>query len=441
MSAKQCLVARQVFWMVMTSFPVMACSGGNLQVNSRSADRPVGRQAETRAMEPSLAAVPLVCGAGLMATADGKCLAQSSPVASGGTTQPTLSGSSSPASLLPPKSESGPARKPGLVAGGLARGVDSPGDQSLLAGDVALGRDDWSRAKKEYSRAQTLDPKDPAPRVGLLRVRLAEAKVSLDYASSPHDAKLNAALKELAGIQKLDANYAPTHLERGRIYLILGQAELALDALRRAVELDPLQAEAHSALGVALLAVGQSLEALDGFRKAAELEPDDADRQTNLGTAYMMRGLVKEAIVAYERAVSLAPDDARAQGDLGTAYLASNQPKSAAVHLARAVELAPERATFLSNLGYAHQMAGDFAGAVREYRAALSKDPRLGSAWINLGTALAKLGSYKEARDAFMRALSLDPSDPRAKANLEELTELEKQAVPGNGASRSPKGP
>ena len=87
----------------------------------------------------------------------------------------------------------------------------------------------------------------------------------------------------------------------------------------------------------------------------------------------------------------------------------------------RAVDLAPDRATFISNLGYAYQLSGNLDEAVKTYRLALSKDPSLGSAWINLGTALAAQKKYNEAETALKKALELDPSDPRAKANLDEL--------------------
>ncbi len=58
-------------------------------------------------------------------------------------------------------------------------------------------------------------------------------------------------------------------------------------------------------------------------------------------------------------------------------------------------------------------------------------DPKLGSAWLNLGTAEAKRGNLDKAEEAFKKAQALDPSDPRAKANLEELSELKrKKAAP-----------
>lgn len=290
-------------------------------------------------------------------------------------------------------------------------------------GDAAYLADQLKLARTHYTKARQLAPKDPAPQVGLLRVALAGTGVATDYAIAPKNAKVRALVRQADAIIKLAPDFGPAHVEKGRLLLILGDADQALQALHRGVELSPQDPEAHSALGVALLALGKTAEALSSFERAVELDRASADRLTNLGTAYMLRGKVDQAITAYERAVRLSPNDPRARGDLGTAYLSANRAKEAMVELKRAVALDP-RATFLSNLGYAYQLGGDLKLAVATYRQALKADPKLGSAWINLGTALAKQGELAEAEKAFKAALKLDPTDPRAKANLAELEEL-----------------
>jgi Flp pilus assembly protein TadD len=92
------------------------------------------------------------------------------------------------------------------------------------------------------------------------------------------------------------------------------------------------------------------------------------------------------------------------------------------------VGLAPDRATFLSNLGYAQHQLGDIAGAIVTYQRAIEKDPKLGSAWINLGSALVDQGKLDDAARAFRKAVELDPTDPRPKANLEDLAEIRRKS-------------
>jgi Flp pilus assembly protein TadD len=322
-------------------------------------------------------------------------------------------------------SEPGPAQP--RPSRNLSRGTSAPVDQALARGDKAYEDGDLGAAKAAYAEARKLAPSDPAPRVGLVRVALDESDVPTNYAAAPNHRGIVALLKDLDAALALDREFAPAHVERGRLLLILGRADEALLALEHASKLLPGDPEAQSALGVALIATGHPDRALEYFRRASELDRDDPERLTNLGTTLMMLGRVEQAITAYERAVALAPHDPRAHGDLGTAHLAANRADRALPHLERAVTLAPERATYLSNLGYAHQLKGDLDRAIAIYKQAIAKDERLGSAWINLGTALAKQGKYAEAEQALKKALKLDPTDPRAKANLQELQEQRAQ--------------
>jgi Flp pilus assembly protein TadD len=139
-----------------------------------------------------------------------------------------------------------------------------------------------------------------------------------------------------------------------------------------------------------------------------------------------MRGRVKDALKEYEAQVRLDANDPRAHSDLGTALLADNQLTRAVPELERAIALDPKRATFHSNLGYALQVEGKLNDAIAEYRQALKLDDKLASAWINLATVLARdPKSRAEARTSLERARAIDPSDPRVKANLQELDALE----------------
>lgn len=332
---------------------------------------------------------------------------------------PTPSATKGTRSKAPPKPRPAPGER-------LARGTGTQADTELAEGDQALYEDDPEQAKKHYEAARQLAPKDPAPLVGLARTELRRSGIELGYASAPKDQRVERVLAKLDAALRLDAHFAPALVERGRALLILGEAEPALESLRAAAKELPGDAETQSALGVALLATGSAADALQHFQRASELDPNNPERLTNLGTAYMMRGRVPEAVRAYRQAVALDPSDARTQGDLGTAYLAQHDLRQAMTHLQKAVAL-DARATFLSNLGYAYQLAGKSSLAISTYRRALDKDPKLGSAWINLGTVLAQQGKFEEARKALLRAQRLDPSDPRAKANLEELDALERE--------------
>lgn len=306
----------------------------------------------------------------------------------------------------------------------------TPLQAELARGDAALAANELEVAAGHFDAAGSLDPSQPAPRVGLVRVRWAKLELPTAYGEAPNHPELRELVAVLDDILSGHPEYPPALLEKGRLLLVLGDAPLALSSLTRAVALAPNDAESRSALGVAYLATGEPELALEQLELSAKLEPNEPERLTNLGTAYMLRGRLSEAIASYERALALRPDDARTQGDLGAAHLADDRADRALPHLLRATALAPERATFLTNLGYAYQRQGQLDKAIETQRRAVALDPKLGSAWINLGNALAELGQYEQAEVALRQAETLDPSDPRPKASLRDLAELRARERP-----------
>src|SRR5688572_14267333 len=169
----------------------------------------------------------------------------------------------------------------------LARGVGTPTDQALASGDDAYDRDDLAAAKKYYKKAQGLAQNDPAPAVGLARVELDESKVDIVFGIAAKDPRLVALLAKLDAARRLDQDYGPVELERGKVLFVLGRADEALEALRRAVLLRPNDVDAHAMLGVALISTGRSDLALESLRRVVELEPNSVEPLTNLGTAHL----------------------------------------------------------------------------------------------------------------------------------------------------------
>jgi Flp pilus assembly protein TadD len=297
-------------------------------------------------------------------------------------------------------------------------------EQALLLARQALDQGDADLARRHYARARGLGASEAEVRLGLIQAKVVATNIATDFAAAPGDVTLERCADELG--EWIDSGTAPggAYVERGRILLMLGKAEASLADLRQGAERLPDDAEAHSALGVALLATGNIADAIRPLRRAAELDPNQAARHTNLGTALLVSGDVAGAKESFSRAARLDPSNARTQSDLGTVLLAAGQAQEAVGHLERAVMLEPRRATFLSNLGYAYQQLGRLDRAIATCRRAIALDERLGSAWINLGIALAQQGDVKEARAAFQKAHELDPTDPRAKANLQELDDM-----------------
>jgi Flp pilus assembly protein TadD len=297
----------------------------------------------------------------------------------------------------------------------------------LDLGDTAFEKDDYAGARKAYESARKADEKHPGGETGIARTAIAMLNLPTDYAVAKGNAKLLAVATSLDAICKKFEDYGPAWVEAGRAKLLLGDAPGALTALREGYRLLPNEPEAASALGVALLATGDAPGAEKYLSRARDLDPGSAARHGNLGTLFFLLGRVPDAIGEYDSAARIAPNDAKSHADLGTALLASGDFRRAELELGKAIAQEPKRASFKNNLGYAYQSQGKLAAAKAEYDAALALDPKLASAWINLATLLAKSPATRgDARKALLKAQALDATDPRVKANLEELDALEK---------------
>jgi Flp pilus assembly protein TadD len=329
------------------------------------------------------------------------------------------------AQAAPSAPETLPPAKPTTIR--LGSSANDAVDQELDKGDAAFEKNALDEAKTHYDAAKKLGPKRAGPVVGLARVRIAKSNAPLDYGAAKGNAEVTAGVRDLKAALAMEKDYGPAYAELGRAQLMLGDADAALASLRKAADLLPREAEAQSALGVALLATGHKDEALEALQRATSLDPGSAPRHGNLGTVMLLLGRVNDAVHEFETQARLADGDARAHSDLGTALLAANQIQRAVTELERAVRIDPQRASYLTNLGYAYQLSGRRADAIAKYKEAIRIDDKFASAWINLGTALAQDPKTRaEARAALMTAQKIDPTDPRVKANLEELDALEK---------------
>src|SRR6186713_2366059 len=255
-----------------------ACGGPPAPATAPVPSAPAGGTSGTAlptAAAPASAAPPLTgipaCAEGEQPGPDGSC----SPLPASVSTPEGQKAASEPAPVDPPER--------------LSRGTDSASDRELTLGDRAYRDDDLPAARQHYAEAKRLAPKDPAARVGLVRVELLQANVATDYASGQKNPQIARFLREMDEALRFDPNYAPALIERGRLLLILGRAEPALTALKQGLALRSQDPEAHSALGVALLATGDPKNAVQHFEQAAALDPANAERLANLGTAYMMR--------------------------------------------------------------------------------------------------------------------------------------------------------
>lgn len=154
----------------------------------------------------------------------------------------------------------------------------------------------------------------------------------------------------------------------------LGQPQLALTRLAKAIRYHPGMAQAHFNLGNTLADMSRLEEAIAAYQQAIELKPDYVKAHLNLGIALDKQHRFPEAAAAYHRALVFGGDHAETHSNLGNCYKAQNKFREALTHFICAATLEPERAEFIYDVGMARFEVRDYPEAAAALERVLEID-------------------------------------------------------------------
>jgi tetratricopeptide (TPR) repeat protein len=218
------------------------------------------------------------------------------------------------------------------------------------------------------------------------------------------------------------------HLNLGNALQAAHRPQDALAHYEEALRLGLDRPEVHSSLASALLDLGRPAAALAPAGEAVRLDPASAEAHVNLGTALVLTGQTAEAIAHFETALRLRPDSVAAHNNLGNALLQARRPAEAMPHYETALRLAPDDARAHNNLGLALLRLGRGAEAMPHFTDALRCDPAFADAHLNLAVVFAEAGRIDAAMAQCEAALQLRPDYPAARAALQRLQALQRDA-------------
>jgi DNA-binding winged helix-turn-helix (wHTH) protein len=258
----------------------------------------------------------------------------------------------------------------------------------------ALDADLVSKAVADFTRAASLDPRYPAPHVGLANARFYEYELSR-------------------------ARIRPDH----------ALLAAAIDHAKRAIELDRDFAEAHATLSFLLVSVGRSSEALAAARHAVRLDPANWAHHFRHGHA----AWGSERLMALGTALNLYSEFAYghfetamvhiARGDLDRAEHALREGVIVQDRQSGRRERFPARGLHWL-LGLVRLARGDAAEAAMEFERETVPNTQLYApefamnAFDGLGFAALALGDSPRASESFRRALELFPGHARSHVGL-----------------------
>jgi DNA-binding winged helix-turn-helix (wHTH) protein len=322
----------------------------------------------------------------------------------------------------------------------------------------ALDVDLVGKAVADFTRAASLDPRYPAPHVGLANARFYEYELSRAR-NRPDHALLAAAVDHAKRAIELDRDFAEAHATLSFLLVSAGRAGEALASARHAVRLDPANWAHHfrhghaawgserlMALGTALglysefayghfeiamvhIARGDLDRAEHALREGVIVQDRQAGRRERfparglhwlLGLVRLARGDAAEATMEFQRETVpntqlYAPEFAmNAYDGLGFAAIESGDLSLATESFRRALELFPGHARSHVGLAVAFRRAGDPQAAAveldhaRQSAADLGRGGRLAAARLAEAFERVAAGGPADACEALEQLLAVE---------------------------------
>jgi TolB-like protein/DNA-binding winged helix-turn-helix (wHTH) protein/Tfp pilus assembly protein PilF len=294
-----------------------------------------------------------------------------------------------------------------VVTGSVAR-EDQAVEVALQFVSATTGAVLWSERWRQADA-------EMATRRGEIPLRIARALdlqlTSAAYKATASSARSPAIASLARGDQLLRNSASPADVLKARA------------AFQEAIESDPASARGWAGLALSYLSEIQSRWATDpdkqaelaaqAISRALAIDPDYALAHYALGHLRVVRGDPAGALASYERVVAVNPSDAWAHARVGAALLALGRFDEVAAHVERARRLSPLEATQVSFgrviAGAAHFHLGQDEAAYQQFQAAARSNPSNHSAWALMAALDALHGRSDAAAQALAQLKALRP--------------------------------
>uniref|UniRef100_A0ABM0MBG2 Bardet-Biedl syndrome 4 protein-like n=1 Tax=Saccoglossus kowalevskii TaxID=10224 RepID=A0ABM0MBG2_SACKO len=204
----------------------------------------------------------------------------------------------------------------------------------------------------------------------------------------------------------------------GKIFLMEGDLEMAIDVYKRAVEFNPENPELLSTLGLLYLQIGQTQKAFEHLGNALTYDPSNVKAILAAGCMMQQHGDFEVALTKYRIAAAAVPESPPLWNNIGMCFFGKKKYVAAISCLKRANYLAPFDWKILYNLGLVHLTMQQYASAFHFLSAAINLKPKMGQLFMLLAVALTHLEDPDNARQAYEQAVSLEQSDPSVHLNF-----------------------
>ncbi|XP_016316625.1 Bardet-Biedl syndrome 4 protein-like [Sinocyclocheilus anshuiensis] len=202
-----------------------------------------------------------------------------------------------------------------------------------------------------------------------------------------------------------------TYMMLGKIHLLQGDTETAIDVYKSAVEFSPENTELLTTLGLLYMQVS------DVYRLSGEHLAISCLKRANYLSAILAAGSMMQthgdydvAMNKYRVAAYSVPESPPLWNNIGMCFFGKKKYVAAISCLKRANYLSPFDWKILYNLGLVHLTMQQYASAFHFLSAAINLRPRMSELYMLLAVALTNLDDADNARRSYEQALQLDES-------------------------------
>ncbi|XP_061671271.1 Bardet-Biedl syndrome 4 protein isoform X1 [Syngnathoides biaculeatus] len=212
-----------------------------------------------------------------------------------------------------------------------------------------------------------------------------------------------------------------TFMMLGKVHLLAGETDKAIEVYKRAVEFSPENTELLTTLGLLFLSLAKFQKAFEYLGNALTFDPNNYKAILAAGSMMQTHGDFDVAMNKYRVAACAMPESPPLWNNIGMCFFGKKKYVAAISCLKRAHYLSPFDWKVLYNLGLVHLTMQQYASAFHFLSAAINLSPRLGELYMLLAVALTNLDDVENATRAYEQAVNLDHDKKGALSQYQEM--------------------
>ncbi|XP_075064432.1 BBSome complex member BBS4 [Mixophyes fleayi] len=212
-----------------------------------------------------------------------------------------------------------------------------------------------------------------------------------------------------------------TSMTLGKIQLMEGDTEGAIQTYLQALQLSPESTELLTTLGLLYLQNGLYQKAFEYLGNALTYDPSNYKGILAAGCMMQSHGDYDVALSKYRVAAASVPESSPLWNNIGMCFYGKKKYVAAISCLKRALYLSPFDWRVLYNLGLVHLSMQQYASAFHFLSAAISLHNSNATLYMLLAVALTYLEDTENAKNSYQQAASLDQTDPLVNLNFAVL--------------------